>query len=147
MIKNCSNILTDVKKRLFFYHTCHILDKILGLQLGASGSFWLKCSHSIADQSLRVPSVSRQRKKFPSEKPKLIGPKSAMRVMRSSKSSNLLKTISQLKMVILKFVAKHLCIGILINQLCRSYLTSRKNGVLFKIIESLIKSDKKIVSS
>ena len=45
-------------------------------------------------------------------------------------SSNLLKTISPLKMAILEFVAKHLCI--LINHLRRSYLTSKKNGVLLK---------------
>ena len=45
-------------------------------------------------------------------------------------SSNLLKTISPLKLAILDFVAKHLCI--LINHLRKSYLTSKKNGVLLK---------------
>ena len=63
--------------------------------------------------------------------------------------SNLLKTDSPLKVAIIKFVAKHpcMCIGILTNQLCRSYLSSRKNGALLKTNWKLNQNDKKLVSS
>ena len=49
----------------FFDSLGEVFGQKMGLQGGSVGSFWLKCSPSIAERSLEVANVSPHREKFP----------------------------------------------------------------------------------